>query len=64
MSYQIVAISNEKGPEEQALNKLERAGASAGEILYAYVEHFCRNFVRPMELLLPLFLNCILWNIL
>lgn len=29
MSYQIVAISNEKGPEEQALNKLERAGASA-----------------------------------
>ena len=33
MSYQIVAISNEKGPEEQALNKLERAGASAGEIL-------------------------------
>lgn len=43
MSYQIVAISNEKGPEEQALNKLERAGASAGEILYANVEHFCEN---------------------
>ena len=27
MSYQIVAISNEKGAPEQAYNKLERAGA-------------------------------------
>ncbi len=30
MSYQIVAISNEKGAPEQAYNKLEKAAASSG----------------------------------
>ena len=29
MSYQIVAISNERGPPEQAYNKLERAAAGS-----------------------------------
>ena len=57
MSYQIVAISNEKRAPEQAYNKLERAAACpdanyAGKILLSAFSSVLVSFIQELDQIL------------